>query len=39
MAGQSLNGTQMPLNYDYNDPSVSILINGRSDPTSQRFEV
>ena len=29
----------MPLNFDYNDPSVPFVINGRYDPTSQRFEV
>ncbi|KAI9438203.1 hypothetical protein H4582DRAFT_2076810 [Lactarius indigo] len=35
---QFLNGTQMPLDFDYNDPSVPYIINGRDDPTSQRFE-
>ncbi|KAH9030512.1 hypothetical protein EDB85DRAFT_1866414 [Lactarius pseudohatsudake] len=35
---QFLNGTQMPLDFDYNDPSVPYTINGRDDPTSQRFE-
>ncbi|KAH8990803.1 hypothetical protein EDB92DRAFT_1946330 [Lactarius akahatsu] len=33
-----LNGTKMPLNFDYNDPSVPFVVNGRNDPTSQRFE-
>ena len=36
---QFLNGTKMPENYNYNSPSVSYFINGRDDPTSQRFEV
>ncbi|KAI9438205.1 hypothetical protein H4582DRAFT_2148664 [Lactarius indigo] len=35
---QFLNGTQMPPDFDYNDPSVPYIINGRDDPTSQRFE-
>ncbi|KAH9169339.1 hypothetical protein EDB89DRAFT_2073032 [Lactarius sanguifluus] len=35
---QFLNGTQMPLDFDYNDPSVPYIINGLDDPTSQRFE-
>ncbi|KAH8986939.1 hypothetical protein EDB86DRAFT_2809239 [Lactarius hatsudake] len=35
---QFLNGTQMPFYFDYNDPSVPYIINGRDDPTSQRFE-
>ncbi|KAH9077631.1 hypothetical protein EDB83DRAFT_2514346 [Lactarius deliciosus] len=35
---QFLNGTQMPLDFDYNDPSVPFTMNGRNDPTSQRFE-
>ncbi len=39
VAGQFLNGTQMPLNFDYNDPSVPYVVNGRIDPTSQRLEV
>ncbi|KAN0139282.1 hypothetical protein V8E53_002783 [Lactarius tabidus] len=29
---------RMPLNFDYNVPSAPFVINGRSDPTSQRFE-
>ncbi|KAH8986936.1 hypothetical protein EDB86DRAFT_2206928 [Lactarius hatsudake] len=33
-----LNGTQMPLDFDYNDPSVPVVVNGRNQPTSQRFE-
>ncbi|KAF8270054.1 hypothetical protein EI94DRAFT_1723741 [Lactarius quietus] len=35
---QFLNGTLMPDNFDYNDPSAPFVIDGRSDPTSQRFE-
>ncbi|KAF8270058.1 hypothetical protein EI94DRAFT_1771038 [Lactarius quietus] len=35
---QFLNGTRMPHNFDYNDPSAPFVVNGRSDPTSQRFE-
>ncbi|KAH9077636.1 hypothetical protein EDB83DRAFT_2514350 [Lactarius deliciosus] len=34
-----LNGTQMPLDFDYNDPSVPVVVNGRNQPTSQRFEI
>ncbi|KAH9048867.1 hypothetical protein EDB84DRAFT_1556539 [Lactarius hengduanensis] len=33
-----LNGTEMPLDFDYNDPSVPFVVNGRNDPISQRFE-
>ncbi|KAI0289967.1 hypothetical protein BC826DRAFT_913877 [Russula brevipes] len=32
-----LNGTKMPIDFDYNDPSLPYVINGRQDPTSQRF--
>jgi len=32
-----LNGTQMPADFDYNDPPLPYVINGRQDPTSQRF--
>ncbi len=39
VAGIFLNGTQMPVNYDYDDPSVPIAINGHIDATSQRFGV
>ncbi|KAF8270052.1 hypothetical protein EI94DRAFT_1723726 [Lactarius quietus] len=35
---QFLNGTEMPDNFDYNDPSVPYFINGINEPTSQRFE-
>ncbi|KAH9169340.1 hypothetical protein EDB89DRAFT_1908637 [Lactarius sanguifluus] len=35
---QFLNGTRMPFDFDYNDPSVPFIVNGRNDPTSQRFE-
>ena len=34
-----LNGTRMPASFDYNDPSLPYVINGRQDPTSQRFAV
>jgi len=34
---QFLNGTLIPNNFDYNDPSLPFTINGRSEPTSQRF--
>jgi hypothetical protein len=39
VSGLFLNGTQMPADFDYNDPSLPYFINGRQDPTSQRFEV
>ncbi|KAI0267484.1 hypothetical protein BC834DRAFT_982168 [Gloeopeniophorella convolvens] len=32
-----VNGTQMPANLDYNTPSVPVIVNGRNQPTSQRF--
>ncbi|KAF9467146.1 hypothetical protein BDZ94DRAFT_1249683 [Collybia nuda] len=32
-----LNGTQMAADFDYIDPSAPFTVNGRSDPTSQRF--
>ncbi|TFY77280.1 hypothetical protein EWM64_g6733 [Hericium alpestre] len=32
-----LNDTAMPLDFNYNDPSAPLTINGRSDPTSIRF--
>ncbi|KAI0289964.1 hypothetical protein BC826DRAFT_1106720 [Russula brevipes] len=32
-----VNGTQMPLDFNYNSPSVPNVVNGREDPTSQRF--
>ncbi|KAA1478510.1 hypothetical protein DENSPDRAFT_686430 [Dentipellis sp. KUC8613] len=32
-----LNDTQMPDDFNYNNPSTPLPINGRSDPTSQRF--
>jgi len=31
------NGTQMPADFNYNDPSLPYEINGVQDPTSQRF--
>ncbi|KAL0946153.1 hypothetical protein HGRIS_012416 [Hohenbuehelia grisea] len=32
-----LNGTQMPSNFNYNTPPAPFVVNGRFDPTSQRF--
>ncbi|KAG6915617.1 hypothetical protein DXG01_010693 [Tephrocybe rancida] len=32
-----LNGTQIPANFNYINPSAPFIVNGRSDPTSQRF--
>jgi hypothetical protein len=32
-----LNDTIYPDNYDYIDPSLPFVVNGRYDPTSQRF--
>jgi len=37
--GLFLNGTQMPIDFDYNDPTLPYVINGCQDPTSQRFAV
>lgn len=34
-----LNDTPMPVDFNYNSPPAPFFINGRSDPTSQRFEV
>ena len=34
-----LNGTQMPSDFNYNDPPLPYVINGVQDPTSQRFLV
>ena len=39
IAGMFLNGTQMPSDFDYNEPSLPYVINGVQDPTSQRFAV
>jgi hypothetical protein len=36
---QFVNGTDMPDNFNYNDPSLPFVINGRKEPTSQRFRV
>ncbi|PPQ92503.1 hypothetical protein CVT25_010336 [Psilocybe cyanescens] len=33
-----LNDTLMPDNFNYNNPAAPFFVNGRSDPTSQRFE-
>uniref|UniRef100_A0A8H8CIE2 Tail specific protease domain-containing protein n=1 Tax=Psilocybe cubensis TaxID=181762 RepID=A0A8H8CIE2_PSICU len=32
-----LNDTIMPVTFDYNNPSAPFVVNGKSDPTSQRF--
>ncbi|KAF9450034.1 hypothetical protein P691DRAFT_666237 [Macrolepiota fuliginosa MF-IS2] len=32
-----LNGTQMPPSFNYINPSSPFVVNGRQDPTSQRF--
>ncbi|KAI0058356.1 hypothetical protein BV25DRAFT_1919409 [Artomyces pyxidatus] len=32
-----LNNTEMPASYNYFEPSSSEFVNGKSDPTSQRF--
>jgi len=37
--GLFLNGTQMPVNFDYNLPSLPYRANGHKDPTSLRFLV
>ncbi|EEB97028.1 hypothetical protein MPER_03737, partial [Moniliophthora perniciosa FA553] len=37
LLGAFLNGTVFPPTFDYNDPTAPLTINGRSDPTSQRF--
>jgi len=39
ISGMFFNGTQMPADFDYNDPSLPYEINGVQDPTSQRFAV
>jgi hypothetical protein len=39
VSGLFMNGTQMPADFDYNDPPLPYVINGRQDPTSQRFTV
>ncbi|TFL05000.1 hypothetical protein BDV98DRAFT_281055 [Pterulicium gracile] len=32
-----LNGTRMPLDYNYMNPTEPLVVNGQNDPTSQRF--
>ncbi|TFK75632.1 hypothetical protein BDN72DRAFT_448111 [Pluteus cervinus] len=32
-----LNDTQMPKDFNYNNPTVPLVVNGKSNPTSQRF--
>jgi hypothetical protein len=39
VAGLFVNGTKMPENYNYNNPSVPYHINHHNQPTSQRFQV
>lgn len=34
---QFMNGTHMSTAFDYNNPSLPSVINGRNDPTSQNF--
>ena len=38
-AGNFNNGTPIPPDFNYNDPSVSFKINGVIDPESTRFQV
>ena len=37
--GQFVNDTNIPDNFNYNDPSLPFVINGHKEPTSQRFKV
>ena len=39
VSGLFLNGTQMPADFDYNNPTLPYVINGHQYPTSQRFAV
>lgn len=39
VVGLFLNGTQMPLDFNYDSPSLPYYVNGHKDPTSQRFLV
>jgi hypothetical protein len=39
VAGLFLNGTKMPEDYNYNDPSTAYDINEQDQRTSQRFRV
>ena len=39
VTGQFMNGTHMPTAYNYNNPSLPNVINGRNDSTSQYFAV
>jgi len=34
-----VNGTQIPHDFDYDDPPIPFSINHRQQPTSQRYEV
>lgn len=38
-AGAFLNDTVMPVTNNYDKPTVPFFVNGKSDPTSQRFHV
>ena len=37
--GAFLNDTVMPVTNNYDKPTVPFFVNGKSDPTSQRFHV
>ena len=37
--GAFLNDTIFPANHNYQKPTVPYFVNGRNDPTSQRFHV
>lgn len=37
--GAFLNDTEEPATFNYLDPVAPFTVNGRSDPTSQRFHV
>ena len=39
IVGAFLNDTIQPVTFNYNNPAVPFVINGRFDPTSQRFHV
>jgi len=39
VVGLFLNGTEMPLDFNYISPPLPNFVNGHKDPTSQRFLV
>ena len=39
ISGAFLNDTVFPADHNYQDPTVPFFINGKNDPTSQRFHV